>query len=75
MLTYLFMLMTSWAIVCDIYYLEPTTIQVSDVITDAPEHVEVNQLWNRIQNIESLLIICGGCCKSIDDALGCLCIV
>lgn len=29
MLTYLFMLMTSWAIVCDVYYLEPTTIQVS----------------------------------------------
>lgn len=29
MLTYLFMLMTSWAIVCDVYYLEPTSIQVS----------------------------------------------
>ena len=28
MLTYLFMLMTSWAIVCDVYYLKPTTIQV-----------------------------------------------
>jgi len=27
MLTYLFMLMTSWAIVCDVYYLEPTTIK------------------------------------------------
>ena len=29
MLTYIFMLMTSWAIVCDVYYLEPTTIGVS----------------------------------------------
>ena len=29
MLTYLFMLMTSWAIVCDVYYLEPTAIGVS----------------------------------------------
>ena len=28
MLTYLFMLMTSWAIVCDVYYLKPTTIGV-----------------------------------------------
>lgn len=28
MLTYLFMLMTSWAIVCDVEYLEPTTIGV-----------------------------------------------
>lgn len=28
MLTYLFMLMTSWAIVCDVYYLKPTSIQV-----------------------------------------------
>lgn len=32
MLTYLFMLMTSWAIVCDVYYLKPTTIQVSKVM-------------------------------------------
>ena len=31
MLTYIFMLMTSWAIVCDVYYLEPTTIGVSNV--------------------------------------------
>jgi len=29
MLTYVFMLMTSWAIVCDVYYLEPTRIAVS----------------------------------------------
>ena len=29
MLTYIFMLMTSWAIVCDVYYLEPTVIGVS----------------------------------------------
>ena len=32
MLTYIFMLMTSWAIVCDVYYLEPTTIGVGNVI-------------------------------------------
>lgn len=31
MLTYLFMLMTSWAIVCDVYYLKPTTIQVESL--------------------------------------------
>jgi len=29
MLTYIFMLMTSWAIVCDVYYLDPTAIGVS----------------------------------------------
>ncbi len=28
MLTYLAMLMTSWAIVCDVDYLEPTSLQV-----------------------------------------------
>ncbi len=33
MLTYLFMLMTSWAIVCDVYYLEPTVIQASASFT------------------------------------------
>ena len=30
-MTYVFMLMTSWAIVCDVYYLEPTRIAVSFV--------------------------------------------
>ena len=28
LLTYIVMLMTSWAVVCDIYYLEPTKIRV-----------------------------------------------
>ena len=32
MLTYIFMLMTSWAIVCDVYYLDPTSMEVSFII-------------------------------------------
>ena len=32
MLTYIFMLMTSWAIVCDVTYLEPTKIMVTQLL-------------------------------------------
>lgn len=42
MLTYLFMLMTSWAIVCDVYYLKPTTIQPQETGIEFAQRVKAD---------------------------------
>ena len=41
-LTYLFMLMTSWAIVCDVYYLEPTRIQENETAIEFAQRVKAD---------------------------------
>ena len=42
MLTYIFMLMTSWAIVCDVYYLEPTKITDNETAIEFAQRVKAD---------------------------------
>lgn len=42
MLTYLFMLMTSWAIVCDVFYLQPTKMQERETAIEFAERVKAD---------------------------------
>ena len=49
MLTYIFMLMTSWAIVCDVYYLDPTSMEVRFII--------IQSLNERFESITKIIIV------------------
>jgi glycerol-3-phosphate O-acyltransferase 3/4 len=42
LLTYIIMLMTSWAVVCDIYYLEPTEIRENETSIEFASRVKAD---------------------------------